>query len=200
MIAACGLAAPVAAQGSTDTARPNRNWGVTGAVGFPNFFSGQLSRKVTEKLALGVSAGYSFVPEITQDCGAKVKMSGSNIEFVTRYHFTGSSFFGGVNFGYQDFYVKAVQTTIPGAEYDIKKGARVYYATPNIGWFKVYDSGITLGFEIGVRVPVSKSGYGDHTGPGDLTPDVKDKMDNGINLLAEKPVPYLTLLRLGYSF
>jgi len=193
-------AAPVFAAETGGYTGPEKNWSVTGGLGFPNFFSGQLAHKVTDKLSVGVGAGYSFIPEQTQSCGAKVNMSGTSYEIVTRYHFTGTSFFGGINLGYQDFYVKSVQTTIPGAEYDIKDGAKVYYATPHVGWFKAYESGVTVGFEVGVRVPLSKSRYEDKSGPGDLTPDVRDKVNNGLDIFSTKPMPFITLLRLGYSF
>ena len=127
-------------------------------------------------------------------------MKGDNIEAVSRYHFNGKSFFGGINAGYQDFRVESAQNTIPGAGYKITDGVKVFYITPHIGWFRVYASGFTIGSELGVRVLVSTKRYTEHSGPGNYTPDVRKAVDDGMKFLAKKPLPFVTLLRMGYSF
>jgi hypothetical protein len=173
---------------------------LTAATGFPHFFTGQYSRQVGKKTAVGLAIGQSFVPETTKACGAKVSMSGANIEAVSRYHFKGKSFFGGFNAGYQNFSIESKQRSIPGSDYDIKDGVKVFYVTPHVGWFKRAGSGFTIGAELGIRVPLSTKRYTERSGPGDYTPEVRKAVDDGMELLAKKPLPFLTLLRLGYSF
>ena len=180
--------------------RNNPDWNVTTAAGFPHFFSLQVARKVTDKLALGVAAGISPVPESTKSCGAQVSMFGDNFEVTSRYHFSRTSFFGGFNLGYQVFRVHTIQNTIPGGNYDIIDGVKVIYATPHIGWLKVYVSGFSIGSELGLRIPLTSSRYTEKTGPGGYSPDVGDSVNHGLDALAKKPLPFVTLLRLGYSF
>ena len=196
LAAALCAASPAAAVGN---GRPK--WNITTAAGFPNFFTAQVARQVGDKFFLGLSGGAAAgLPEKREACGALVSMAASNVEVVSRYHFTGAAFFGGFNLGYQDFSVNSKQNTVPGAEYDITDGVKVYYATPHIGWLKAYGSGFTLGFELGLRLPLSTSRYTERSGPGDYDPSVRKTVNDGMDLLAKKPMPFLTLIRLGYSF
>ena len=135
LLAAILLSAGAYAANAQDT-KQERLWDASIGLGFPNFISAQGARHLTEKLTVGASVGTSFIPESTKPCGAKVKMSGVDFELVSRYHFFETSFFGGLNFGYQDFKVKSVQDTIPGGDYNITDGVKVFYITPHIGWFK----------------------------------------------------------------
>ena len=198
LLAIAALCCAASRAASEEPKRPV--WDVTAAAGFPHFISLQAARKVTDKLTLGFAGGMSPVPESTKACGARVGMSGYNFEATSRYHFTGTSFFGGLNLGYQRFSVHSVQNTIPGGSYDITDGVNVIYATPHIGWLKVYASGFSIGSELGLRIPLSSSRFTDRSGPGNYTPDVSSAVDRGMDALAKKPLPFLTLLRAGYSF
>ena len=173
---------------------------VTTAAGFPHFFTAQYSRRIAARLSLGIAVGASVIPEMRKACGAEVSMSGSNIEAVSRYHFKEKSFFGGLNAGYQDFSIDSAQNTAPGADYRITDGVKVFYVTPHIGWFKVYASGFILGAELGVRVPVSSKRYTERSGPGNYEAEVRKAVDDGLDLLAAKPLPFITLFRFGYAF
>ena len=180
--------------------KQDKLWDASLGLGFPHFVSVQGMRHINEKLSLGVSGGYSLIPESTKPCGAKVKMSGVNMEVASRYHLTGSSFFGGLNLGYQHFKTNSVQTTIPGSDYDITDGIKVFYVTPHIGWFKTYASGFSIGTEWGLRLPFANTRYTDRSGPGNYTPDVQDSVDKGMDAMAKKPMPFATLIRIGYAF
>lgn len=169
-------------------------WNITTAAGFPNFFTAQVARKVSDKLFIGLSGGAAAgLPEMRQSCGAIVTLAATNMEVVSRYHFTGAAFFGGFNLGYQDFSVNSKRF-----DYDITDGIKVYYATPHIGWLKAYNSGFTMGFELGLRLPLTTSRY--TSGFGSYDASVLKTVNEKMDLLAKKPIPFLTLIRLGYSF
>ena len=73
--------------------------------------------------------------------------------------------------------------------------------TRKAAWpFRTYSSGFTIGFELGLRLPLTTSRYTERTGPGNYDPSVQKTVNDGMNLLAKKPMPFLTLIRLGYSF
>ncbi len=173
---------------------------LTSAAGFPHFFGGQYSRQLNPKTAIGLAIGTSFVPQTTKPTGEKVSMNGGNIEAVSRYFFSGGRFFGGLNAGYQDFSARSTQDTVPGAGYNVTEGARVFYITPHLGWLKVYPSGLTVGSELGIRVPLSVKRYIERSGPGDYDPDARKYADHGIKYLATNLLPFATLIRFGYSF
>ena len=173
---------------------------LTAAAGFPHFFTGQYTKRLGSRTAVGLAFGESFIPETRKPCGAMVSMKGDNIEAVSRYHFNKKSFFGGLNAGYQDFSIESAQNTVPGQDYQIKDGVKVFYLTPHIGWFKVYASGFTIGSELGVRVPVSTKRYTERSGPGNYNNEIRKVVDDGLDILATKPLPFITLVRMGYSF
>lgn len=178
----------------------DRKLGITGALGFPHILSGQVSYRITDRFALGVAyGGVPLMGSSTKSCGAVVSFQGYNVEGVARFHpFKGSFFLGG-NLGYQDFRVNTVQKL--GVPYEINDGIRSVYVTPHIGWYKVYSCGITIGSELGAQFPLSSKRYTDRvSGEGSYNPDAQDAVDKGLKILGKNVLPYITLIRLGYSF
>lgn len=128
----------------------------------------------------------------------------SNVELQFRYHPWMTSFFMGLATGNHVVKVSKSQVfmgqTVNG-EAKINAG----YVTPQFGWIKTWDSGFTLGLELGWLVPTSNSTDFTSNAPASVQStsdyqqfesDVKDQGDQ----LGKSGVPYVTVVRLGWVF
>jgi hypothetical protein len=133
------------------------------------------------------------------------KVGISNMELQLRYHPWSSAFYVGLGGG--NHTVKAERTeTISGfgavnAEAEVKAA----YVSPQIGWLAMWDSGFTLGFQIGAVIPSGTTTEFTTDAPAlaqatteyqQLEADVKDEGDK----YGKMTLPYLTLLRIGWLF
>ncbi len=188
--------------------------GATVAAGVPHPLTFSLDTKINSSFAVDATHGY-FGLTLNN-----VKVSTSNFEIRGRFHPFYGSFFLGAALGRhsvtaslsQDIVLtdSGVSITVP-----TKVGASIaaLYVTPQIGWFITFGPGFTLGWDLGVVLPVSPSTtINVETGDpalNTLLPLVKQTSDytsmegtvqDKGNQLAKIPLPYVTVLRLGWMF
>lgn len=188
-------AAPVMASSSRSP-----HFGFHAALGFPHPTTAGLDY-LSPSRQWGVSAiGGAFKQEIQDKVNADIQ----SLELQARYHPWSSAFYIGLGAG--NHTVKAdktenVQGTMVRAEAEVKAS----YVTPQIGWIAMWDSGFTLGFQLGALIPSSTNTSFTSNAPTALqtTTDYlnlkKDVEDNG-DKFGKMTVPYVSLLRVGWMF
>lgn len=163
--------------------------------------------------------GFAFgTGKITLPMG-KVEAQMANWDLRVRWHPGQGSFFWGLAYGQQKILVEAQEDLKFKAQgLDLKVPTTLQlevensYVTPHMGWFAMWDSGFTLGFEFGVQVPMSSKAEL-NVGFENVTPsqedaikkekkytDLETKVEDAGKLLGKTALPYLTLIRLGWMF
>lgn len=128
----------------------------------------------------------------------------SNLELQLRYHPNATAFFWGLAAGNHIVTVTKTQT-ISGQSVSGEAKINAGYVTPELGWIATWNSGFTLGFELGWLVPTSNTTDFSSNAPAMVqsTPEYiklkKDVEDQG-DQLGKSGVPYVTVLRLGWVF
>lgn len=154
----------------------------------------------------------------------RFKSEMSDIEFEIRnwdlrgrWHPFGGSFFLGAAYGSQGLVAKFednLETTMSGLELEVpttlRLGVDTNYLTPHLGWFAVWDSGFTMGFEIGYQMALSSdselqvafkdtsTAQEDALKISDEYKKNKKDVEDLAESLGKTGVPYITLLRLGW--
>ncbi|MGK5090017.1 hypothetical protein WDW86_20900 [Bdellovibrionota bacterium FG-2] len=212
------LAATLAAFGGTSHALAESSKGfqagATVAAGFPHPLTFSLNTKLNP--TFGVDGTYGYFGLSLNN----IKVSTSNFEARGRWHPFDGSFFLGAAVGRHSISASQTQDiTIASSGVSVaiptKVGASItaLYVTPQIGWLIVFGSGFTLGWDLGAVIPVSPSTtidveVGDATLNSFLTM-VKQTSDYAVvektvqdkgNEYGKFPLPYLTVLRLGWMF
>ena len=149
----------------------------------------------------GLAGFYGFLPEITVS-NVKVKYSSWDARF--RYYLFRGSFFVGAAVGGQN--IKATKsTTISGVPVTANLTMDSMFVTPHVGWHWIWKSGFFMGIDLGVQLSVSRttSVSSDAAAPiqalqqyQDLSNDVTSNAEK----LGKKPLPMLTLLKVGFLF
>lgn len=127
-----------------------------------------------------------------------------NMEIQARYHPGGEAFFLGLAVGSHVVTVTRTESilTIP-----VRGEAEVQttYLTPQLGWVKTWDSGLSVGFQLGWLIPGNPTTSFESDAPwlimltpdyADLEREVKEQGDD----LGGRSLPFLTLLRVGWMF
>jgi hypothetical protein len=118
---------------------------------FPHLYDlGYEARHLTSDFSMGLGLG--VVPKIT--FGANTQVGVSHLEFRGRWHpFSGAFYIGGA-LGSQTINATGRQTVdVGGTPVPVKidlKLASPYFMT-HIGWMWIFDSGFTLGLELGTQ-------------------------------------------------
>lgn len=128
-----------------------------------------------------------------------------------RWHPFQGSFFVGAAYGNQTLGAKLTTdldvsgTQVP-ATFDIN--VNTTFLTPHLGWFATWDSGFTLGFELGYQMAMSADADdtqitlgGVNTAAAEQSEDYKKNkkdIEDQAELIGEKSLPYLALLKLGW--
>ncbi len=190
--------------------------GPTFAIGFPHVITYGVDVLWEHLLSGGISTGKTRITAFKP-----LDASVSSLDVRLRWHPWLGSFFLGVAYGNQTIDASAaaqdLAVTLPGGvkrkvTASFEADARTTYWTPHLGWFTVYDFGLTLGFELGLQMPIKA-----HTSIDvELTgvsaseenlvkespeyqkqkKDAKDALDR----VATVSLPYITLLRIGWLF
>jgi hypothetical protein len=163
--------------------------------------------------------GFAFgTGKLTLPMG-KVEAQLANWDVRARWHPGKGSFFWGLAYGQQTILVEAEQDLkFKQSELDIVVPATLQmtvestYVTPHFGWFAMWDSGFTLGFELGAQIPMSSESDLE-VGLQNVSPsqeaeikkrDEYTKLEKTVEdagkLLGDTVLPYLTLIRLGWMF
>jgi hypothetical protein len=167
-------------------------------VGFPRPFAIEGLAKI-ERL-VGVGFEYSFLPRMSvfnADTGFKAFAVDLRV-----FPFRGA-FFIGVRTGRQWLDAKATLTAGQFGEFTESMAAATWFFNPRAGVLYTFQSGITLGIDAGVQVPINPSyeRQGRATEAGLASQfDIDGTLMSIANALGNRTTPTVDLLRLGFLF
>lgn len=147
----------------------------------------------------------------------KVDVKFNSWDVVGRWHPWMGSFFVGLGYVSQSLDLEASEKMDSGANQKVKTtlkvGVTTNYLMPHLGWMSVWDSGFTLGFEIGYKMHSSHStdklkASFDGATAGQVAAVISSsdykKLEKDVNDVAdqfgEKSIPYINFLKIGYLF
>ena len=167
-------------------------------VGFPRPFAIEGFAKI-EKL-VGVGFEYSFLPRmnfVNVDTGFEAFAVDLRV-----FPFKGS-FFIGARAGRQWLDAKARLTAGALGSFTESMEAHTWFLNPRAGFLHTFQSGITLGIDAGVQVPINPS-YERSGRATDAGMAVQTGIDGTLvavaNALGNSTTPTIDLLRLGFLF
>jgi hypothetical protein len=174
--------------------------GASAALGIPHPVTYGLDATWNRTVAVALSFG-SFTAETG---GVTLKIS--NWDIRARWFPWRSSFFLGVACGAQTLGVVA-ENEIEGEPYKVTIDVKTSYLTPHFGWLARWRSGFMLGFEVGYQMPLANASTVSVDSNLDEEALAEDKefqsslddAEDAADEFGEKALPYVTLLRLGYS-
>lgn len=189
----------------------------TALLGVPHPINLGFDARISETCGGGATGGkFSYTLKTNN---TPVNLGSTNIEGRIRYFLWKKSFFIGSSLGWQSLTAEAtkdisvtVGPTTTAVPTTVKVTVNSLFVTPHIGWFIVYDSGFTLGFEVGAQFPISPASSLDVSTSSqyalllDLAKqtDTYRTLDSDINDAAKKVgkliLPFVTILRIGWTF
>jgi hypothetical protein len=151
---AAGLVCPSAAHAD----KPDQFIGFSFPINFPHLVNLEVDGAYNKTFSFGLGAVKT--PSITVDPSDDIAADLTNVQATARWHPWEGAFFLGLSFGWHSVHADTTQSFTVGtqsvpATIDLSVGA--LYATPHLGWFKVFDGGFTLGFEAGALIPFAPS-------------------------------------------
>lgn len=161
------------------------------------------------------SAGFHVGPFTYKSDDVDLKFN--SWDLVGRWHPWMGSFFVGLGYVSQDLDLEAKSSIDAGAGQKVptklKVGVTTNYLMPHIGWMSVWDSGFTLGFEIGYKMHSSHStdklkvSFDGATTAQEAAvvasedyKKLKKDVDDAAETFGEMGMPYINLLKIGYLF
>jgi hypothetical protein len=189
-------------------------------VGVPNLVSFGVTAKLTRFLGFGVNVG--VIPKVQLSLYGDAELSYQEYDAYGRLYPFGGSFFLGAGVGYatmkgsyaNDFAAPAELAPFgvtPGTPITVTTDGKVrsLVLTPQLGFFKTFGSGISIGIDIGAQVPIAPSTVESSTsvsGAGGLatTPQVQEQVTQGsqkvrdtLDKVGQQVVPTINL-KLGF--
>ena len=183
-----------------------------GVIALPRPLEGEVVVKLNSAFALSLKG--SLLPELSIP-GADVKLGMKAVTGILRWFpFQGIFYLGG-GLGYQSF-IASIGQSLDNAELTTTADMSSFFLAPEIGVLWVSSSGVSLGFGIGVQIPIPKdpvvtSTYNGQPVPPQSTssvpPDVIAQAQSSAStvhsiasFLIKYPLPTLDLLRIGIFF
>jgi hypothetical protein len=180
--------------------------GLTGSLALPHVIEYGL-----DYLSPGKMLSSSFVIGGYKFKAGDVSAGISSYDLRGRWHPFMGSFFLGLAYGTQKISVEA-KDTVNTFETIVKLDIKSAYLMPHIGWLAVWDSGFTLGFDLGMIMPSGVSTTLSTDIPSatasqkdavvtssDYLKLKKDAESSG-DKLGKTSIPYITLLKIGWMF
>jgi hypothetical protein len=177
---------------------------LVGVVSFPRPINVELAVKPNDWFSAGV--GFSMIPKIKVGNGAGA-MSAFNA--VGRIFPFGGSFYVGAAAGRQSLSLEA-EETVQGEHVTATAEHSTLFLTPQVGWLFVWDSGFTLGINVGAQLSLGstpkvrvRNDSGFDVDPTEVGPDAEEMRENvhtAGKYLARYPLPTFDLLKLGFLF
>ena len=185
--------------------------GPSASLAFPHIINIGVESLIFHKF--GVALNYGNVTRNIND--VDVAMRHMDVRF--RWFPWESSFFAGVALGQhqmtgelnRDIKEPTSKTTVSSHG---KLTASANYVTPHVGWFSIWDSGFTIGFDLGYLIPMSpnskftstfsKAPEGTDAALRETTEykNMKRDLEDSAKSYASKPLPFATMLRMGWMF
>lgn len=185
--------------------------GASASLAFPHVINLAIESMVFQKF--GFSINYGSINRNLNGVDASIKHT--DIRF--RWFPWNTSFFAGLGFGHHEVSGELRrEIKEPTSKKSItttgKLAASANFALPHIGWFAVWDSGLSVGFDLGYLIPFgAKSKFtATFSNPPEgtdaalrSTPEfstMKSDLEDTAEAYASKPLPYVTLVRIGWLF
>lgn len=162
-------------------------------LGFPRPFALQGLVKIERAVGLGVEVGMMPPIKIGALEGSFWGIAGD----LRVFPFQGA-FFLGLRAGYQR--MKATASTELPIIGTLSESAvaETWFVNPRLGFLWTFESGLSVGLDAGVQVPVQKS-FVDSL-PEGLPVDVRGSLTGVANTFGQSVVPTVDLLRIGFLF
>jgi hypothetical protein len=164
-------------------------------LGFPRPFA--LEGFVKVGGVVGGGFEYSFLPQMTV---SNVVTSFQALAADFRVFPFKGSFFLGLRVGRQWL---DGSTTVTIGPVSVPQGmeATTWFLNPRLGFLHRWGSGITLGIDAGVQLPIGADFHRSGLGAGtDATASVDKTLKAVADALGNKPTPTVDILRLGFLF
>lgn len=185
--------------------------GPSAALSFPHIVNLGVESLIRRKY--GVSINYGNVTRNIND--VDIDMKHMDVRF--RWFPMETAFFAGLALGHhqmtgelnRDIKEPTSKTTVSSHG---KLTATANYVIPHIGWFSIWDSGFTMGFDFGYLFPLSpdskfsasfsKAPEGTEAALRETNEykNMKKDLEDSAKSYASKPLPFATFLRLGWMF
>ncbi len=168
-------------------------------VGFPRPLAIEGFARVSRYVGVGVE--YSFLPRVDL-FGASTSFKAAAADL--RIFPFKNSFFIGMRVGRQWLDAKATATLAAGGsstELTESMDASTWFVNPRVGFLHRFDSGITLGVDAGVQLPIAPTftRAGPATSAG-LTSETDRVLARVAGALGNDVTPTIDLLRVGFLF
>jgi hypothetical protein len=156
----------------------------------------------------GAGLGYSAVPGFVGDAllsavGAKKGSTTANlddfsaVELDLRYFPFSGAFFVGASGGRQHVQGTVTESTVLAGRQTASLEVTSWFATPRLGWLGRFDSGFTIGFDVGVQLALASSKT--VVMPSQASQSQKDSVNNLVDAASKIPLPAVNL-RVGWLF
>jgi hypothetical protein len=163
-------------------------------VGVPNLVNFGVTAKLTRFLGFGVNVG--VIPKVQLSLYGDATLSYQEYDAYGRLYPFGGSFFLGAGVGYATMKGSysntiAVPAAVaafvpPGTELTVETDGKVrsLVLTPQIGFFKTFGSGFSIGIDVGAQMPLAPSTVNATTSvtglpAGQTTPEIQDQITSG---------------------
>jgi hypothetical protein len=165
--------------------------GVLGGVGFPRPL--ELEGMVKIERVLGLGAEYSVLPTLTI---SGVETSFWALALDARIFPFKNGFYLGLKAGRQHLAADASVTVERYGTYSGHARADTTFLNPSVGFLWTWDSGITLGIDAGVQLPVASNSS--NSLPRAI--QASQEVTSIANSLGNTALPTIDLLRVGFLF
>jgi hypothetical protein len=178
--------------------KENFRIGAIAGVGFPRPFAVEGLVKIRRYVAIG--GEYSFLPTMSVGpVDVRFKAIAADLRV---FPFAGS-FFVGAKAGRQ-WLSGRTSVSVDQINTTFKEGAdaNTYFINPRVGFLKTWESGITLGIDAGVQIPINPSYQreSDAAKMGVADAGTDKTLVMVANALGNKMTPSVDLLRVGFLF
>ena len=178
---------------TTDHADSFRVGALVGA-GFPRPLS--VGAFTTVDRTFGFGLEYGFLPKANL-FGAEVGLQAVTADF--RFHPFKNAFFVGLAGGRQwlNIDLSASQAGFSGSH---SLSSSTWFIAPRIGALHTFASGVTIGIDAGVQIPIANDTSIDSKGVAVNDTDGPAAMRTAANTFGGKVTPTIDLLRVGFAF
>jgi hypothetical protein len=164
-------------------------------LGFPRPLSVGALVKFKRVVAVGVE--YGFLPRVRM-LGGEGSMKAAAADLRV-FPFRGA-FFVGVRGGRQWLDVKASMGADSLGTFSEAMEASTWFVNPRLGFLHTFESGITVGIDAGVQVPIAPSYAQSGNTSGAATTGAGQTFKTIASVLGNKTTATVDLLRLGFLF
>ncbi len=185
---------------------------ISGVLGVPHPITLAYDYRINRTFSTGFSMGF-FNYTYKYKTGDDIRLSSENYDIRGRIHPFGAAFFIGVMLGTRKYQAEATRDIPLASGFNLPVTGTLtissYYVTPHLGWFWVSQRGFTIGVELGCQIPLDPSTNISIPVADTFFPQVRETADyqalvsdiNGPALQIGRTIlPYLALLRLGWTF